>query len=342
MEYLKIGLLILVIIVISIVLIRLYNDYKYSHRELTTKQTYYSEVTNIDLYPKMIDGVDLTYVDSGACQGFHMTPHNRLYSGVVVCYGGSEGSPNFKEAERLAKAGYETLAVFMFGMKNQPKTLVRVPLEQFEDVLQYINKTIKDKTPITVLGASKGAEYALNLATKYKEISNLILIAPSAYTFAGLDFNHYGSSFTYKNKEIPYIDIKKASSMVFIKNMAIPIIIKSPVQYKDGYSNAVKKDTAKDLKLIPVKDIQANILMIVGEDDQMWDSYGMAKRIKSQNDRAMMVSYKYAGHIFDGDGILNTSGLRVKTGGSLKANQEASEESNKVMDAFLNRYHPQI
>lgn len=49
-------------------------------------------------------------------------------------------------------------------------------MEQLEDVLKYINKTIENKNPITVLGTSKGAEYALNLASKYEEISNLILI----------------------------------------------------------------------------------------------------------------------------------------------------------------------
>ena len=86
----------------------------------------------------------------------------------------------------------------MFAMKNQEQTLRKIPLEQFEDVINYINKNIKDNKPISVLGASKGAEYALNLASKYSEIDNLILMAPSSYNFAGLDFKDYGSSSTYK------------------------------------------------------------------------------------------------------------------------------------------------
>lgn len=44
----------------------------------------------------------------------------------------------------------------MFGMKNQEPTLTKIPLEQFEDVINYINKNIKDNKPISVLGASKG------------------------------------------------------------------------------------------------------------------------------------------------------------------------------------------
>ena len=161
---------------------------------------YYKDVTNISLYPTDIDGVDVTYVDEGRMQGFRFVPKEKSHKGLVICFGGSEGSPNFETAKRLAEEGYETFALFMFGMKNQEQTLRKIPLEQFEDVLSYINKNIKDNKPISVLGASKGAEYALNLASKYPEIENLILMAPSSYNFAGLDFKDYGSSLTYKGK----------------------------------------------------------------------------------------------------------------------------------------------
>lgn len=321
-----------------IFVLRLYNDYRYGNKSLI-EYDYYKNVTDINLYPKDIDGVNVKYVDEGSFQGFHLIPNKKLHNGIVICYGGSEGSPNFENARRLAEQGYETLSVFMFGMKNQPKTLVKIPLEQFEDVLKYVNREIKDKSPITVLGASKGAEYALNLATRYSEISNLILIAPSAYTFAGLDFNNYGSSWTYKNKEIPFIDIKQSSFMEFAKNIIIPMMIKYPVKYKDTYSSAINQDQNRDSKLISVKDIKANILMIVGEDDQMWDSDKMAKIIKSQNSNAIIASYKNAGHIFAGNGILNIPNMRIKVGGTSEGNEKAYEDSIKAIDDFLQRNH---
>ena len=160
----KIIWIILFIILTTVALVftlRLYNDYKYGN-EGVSKYEYYKNVTDIQLYPKQIDGIDVKYIDEGAFQGFHMNPKNKIYKGVVICYGGSEGSPNFETAERLAKNGYETLAVFIFGMKNQPKTLARIPLEQFKDVLKYVDTFIENKEPITVFGASKGAEYVLN------------------------------------------------------------------------------------------------------------------------------------------------------------------------------------
>jgi BAAT/acyl-coA thioester hydrolase C-terminal domain protein len=342
MMRIKVILLYILIITIAMTMLvftlRFYNDYKYGKDSLTSAE-YYNDVTNLSLYPKKINGVEVRVIDEDTFQGFHLIPEKKTHKGVVVCYGGSEGSPNFEEAQRLAKEGYETLAVFMFGMKNQQKTLVKIPLEQFEDVLKYVNKNIEGKTPITVLAASKGAEYALNLATKYDEISNLVLIAPSAYTFAGLDFDNYGSSWTWKGKEIEYVDIKNSSFLTFIKNIIVPIIIKSPVQYKAIYDNAAEQDLERTRKLIPAQNIKANILMIVGEDDQMWGSYEMAKIIQSYNKNAIISSHKNAGHIFEGNGVLNTPNMRIRLGGTSDGNKKAKLEEEKVINNFLNQYH---
>ena len=331
--------LVVIVIIALVFILRIYNDKKYKDINSLNFPEYYKDVTNISLYPTDIDGVDVTYVDEGKMQGFRFVPMEKSHKGLVICYGGSEGSPNFENAEILAKEGYETFALFMFGMKNQEQTLRKIPLEQFEDVINYINKNIKDNKPISVLGASKGAEYALNLASKYPEIDNLILIAPSAYNFAGLDFNDYGSSWTYKGKELPYIDIKKSSFSSFLKNILVPAIIKSPISFKDTYNSAIEKDSSSQEKLIPVKNVKANILMIAGEDDLMWDSLAMAKKIKDQNPNAKIYPYKGAGHIFAGNGVLNLGKIIIATGGTTESNEKARSESRKTIDAFLKENH---
>ena len=331
--------LVVIVIIALVFILRIYNDKKYKDINSLNFPEYYKDVTNISLYPTDIDGVDVTYVDEGKMQGFRFVPMEKSHKGLVICYGGSEGSPNFENAEILAKEGYETFALFMFGMKNQEQTLRKIPLEQFEDVINYINKNIKDNKPISVLGASKGAEYALNLASKYPEIDNLILIAPSAYNFAGLDFNDYGSSWTYKEEQLPYIDIKQSSFSSLLKNIIVPTIIKSPISYKETYESAIEQDSSSQEKLIPVKNVKANILMIAGEDDLMWDSFAMAKKIKGQNPNAKLYSYKGAGHIFAGNGVLNLGRIRIATGGTIEGNDKARSESRKTIDAFLKENH---
>lgn len=328
-----------IILVVLVFILRIYNDHKYKDNNALKFPEYYKDVTDISLYPTDIDGIDVTYVDEGRMQGFRFVPKEKSHKGLVICFGGSDGGPNFETAKRLAEEGYETFALFMFGMKNQEQTLRKIPLEQFEDLISYINKNIKDKKPISILGASKGAEYALNLASKYHEIDNLILIAPSSYNFAGLDFKDYGSSWTYKGKELPYIDIKKSSFKSFLKNIIGPALIKSPISFKETYNSAIEKDSYRQEKLIPVKDVKANILMIVGEDDLMWDSLAMANKIKAQNPKSKIYSYKGAGHIFAGNGILDLGKARIATGGSSEGNEEARNESRKTIDAFLKENH---
>ena len=330
---------IVIILVVLVFILRIYNDHKYKDNNAFKFPEYYKDVTNISLYPTDIDGVDVTYVDEGRMQGFRFVPKEKLHKGLVICFGGSDGGPNFETAKRLAEEGYETFALFMFGMKNQEQTLRKIPLEQFEDIISYINKNIKDNKPISVVAASKGAEYALNLASKYPEIDNLILMAPSSYNFAGLDFKDYGSSWTYKGNELPYIDIKKSSFNSFLKNIIVPTIIKSPISFKETYNSAIEKDSTSKEKLIPAKDVKANILMIVGEDDMMWDSLAMANKIKEQNPKANIYSYKGAGHIFAGNGILNLGKIRVATGGTAESNEKAKSESRKTIDDFLKENH---
>ena len=330
---------IVIILVVLVFILRIYNDHKYKDNNAFKFPEYYKDVTNISLYPTDIDGVDVTYLDEGRMQGFRFVPKEKSHKGLVICFGGSDGGPNFETAKRLAEDGYETFALFMFGMKNQEQTLRKIPLEQFEDVISYINENIKDNKPISVVAASKGAEYSLNLVSKYPEIDNLILIAPSSYNFAGLDFEDYGSSWTYKGEELPYIDIKKSSFNSFLKNIIVPAIIKSPISFKETYNSAIEKDSTSKEKLIPAKDVKANILMIVGEDDMMWDSLAMANKIKEQNSKAMIYSYRGAGHIFAGNGILNLGKIRIATGGTIEGNEKARSESRKTIDAFLKENH---
>lgn len=315
--------------------LNLRNDRKYGKADSTES----ADVTDLSQYPTDISGVDVKVVDSGAFQGFHLTPKKKLYKGVIVCYGGSEGSPAFDEAEKYAKEGYETLAVFMFGMKNQPESLVRVPLEQFEDVLAYIDQNIKDSNPLTIWAASKGSEYSLNLAAKYNEISNLILVAPSAYSFSGLDFQNPGASWTYQGKDVPSVDIMKTPITVTFKSMVFPMIAGAPVSFKDIYDAALNADPKKDDKLIPVQDVSADILLIAGEDDQMWGSYEMAKIIKSQTNNAVLFSYRDAGHVFQGNGVSNQPGMRMRLGGTEEGNQKAAKDSQIEIEKFLKEHH---
>lgn len=212
----------------------------------------------------------------------------------------------------------------MFGQPNQSKTLTKIPLEQFEDILSVINTEAVSETPITVFGASKGAEYALNLAVKYSEIDYLILVSPSAYTFAGLDFSQYASSWTWNGNELPYIDLKGSSLPIFLSDMVVPQVINSPVRYKPIYTSAINTDQNKEDKHIPVKETTAQILLIAGQEDQMWDSPSMAALIqKERPENTTLQIYEAAGHVFIGNGVMTFGNMLLRVGGTEEGNKKA-------------------
>ena len=328
-------------ITLLIIGVRTYNDHVYGGEAYRfDAPAYFSDPANLSLYPTNIDGVDVRRVDDGAAQGFHLVPREIKHKGTIIVYGGSDGTPNYAQAVDFAKNGYEVMSLFMFGQKNQPKTLARVPLEQFEQTLRYVEAHARSASPLTVMGVSKGAEYALNLTSKYPQINNAILAAPSAYNFNGLDFENYGSSWTWQGKELPYIDIQKTSLGHFIGDMIIPMIVKAPVTYKNAYQTAVDMDKDSESKKISLN-TKANILIIAGSDDQMWNSASMGKSIKDQRPQNTdLAIYGGAGHVFAGNGVLSTGSMRMNVGGTTNANTRAARESRKLMYDRLQVWHP--
>ena len=73
----------------------------------------------------------------------------------------------------------------------------------------------------------------------------------------------------------------------------------------------------------------------------MMDTLKMAELIRSQNENATIHSYKDAGHMFSGDGIMTEFGMRMNLGGTVEGNEKAMIESTTVIDDFLKSHHKQ-
>jgi len=93
------------IVILGIIFgVKIYKEYKYKI-EVERMYDVAKGVSDKNSYSTNIDNINIKYVNNNTFQGFHLIPKNKLYKGVIVCYGGSEGSPNFNEALRLAKEG---------------------------------------------------------------------------------------------------------------------------------------------------------------------------------------------------------------------------------------------
>lgn len=123
---LKTIAIILVIIITSFMLIfgiRTYNGIKYKSYKHDIGEAL--SPTDLSQYNTNIEGVEVSRITGEYMNGFRLKPLNKTYKGVIITFGGSEGSPSYHSAEAFARAGFETLALFFFGMENQKEELVQ-------------------------------------------------------------------------------------------------------------------------------------------------------------------------------------------------------------------------
>lgn len=342
---LKIFVSLLVLMVLVVFALRAVNDWRYRTPSQEGIESLWAQALRSDpevqaLFSGAGGAVREEPLGEEGALGFHLMPEHKLHPGVVVCTGGSEGSPNLETARFLAQQGFETCAVTFFGGKGQRPTLSKIPLEGFGEVLKALEGVVSDLHPLTLLGQSKGAEYFAQVALHFDQVDNLVLIAPSAYTFAGLDFGDYGSSWTWQGKELPYVDLKKGSLTASLKDMVVPTLLKSPIRFRRVYSSAVEKDPQAEEKRIPLEGFKGRVLLIAGQDDQLWDSASMAQTLALHKRDATLALYPQAGHLFwVPQGLVSFEQGRILTGGTAEGNQRAALQSTIELMHFLLESH---
>jgi len=292
-------------------------------------------------YNTTVEGVTVSRYDRTYVRGFHLVPAHRTKAGSVIVFGGSEGSSAFEDAAELARSGVEVYSLFFFGQDGQQSALREVPLEFIEEVLP------EAPHPITVRGASKGAELALNLAARYPEIDNVIAVAPSAYSFNGLDYTSSSdrsphSSWRWRGEPVPYVPFA-ADATVMMRTIG-GSLLGFPTSSRAMYDASLNKASESDRETarIKVENFKGNILLLAGEDDRMWDSAGAASIIADHASRrpdgsGTVESFTYpgAGHALGGPRYI--AGLDL--GGNEDANKHAHQDSDKVIMRHIADWH---
>ena len=284
----------------------------------------------------------VTAIEGDYLNGFHFRPEEKTHRGVVVVYGGSEGSPDYSRAEQLCDDGYEVLSLFFFGQPNQKPTLANVPLEQFDEVADYIDTNIEDNGgetgPVTVIGTSKGAEFAELLAARGYPVDNVVAFAPAHYSYSGLDFARGQElpSFTDRGETVEYASFREASISAGAK-MMWDMATKYPVSYRPTYEDAARN--AADEARIELGDFGGNVLLFGGEDDQMWQSADAARALAEQGGNIEAHTYPDAGHAFfpNADDVPN--GWQIMLGGTVDGNRAAHDDAERILRERLAQWH---
>lgn len=222
----------------------------------------------------------------------HWFPVDDPSAPVIFAVGGSEGGHVFgrQMAPWLNEAGYHVLSLAYFGYDGLPDILEEIELGFLESAFEWLDGLDGMRAPkVGLLGVSKGAEVSLVQASRIDRFGAVVAISPSSVVWQSIKQpDQYGPKSSWKADGmplpfVPYCFDRGFDSIFNFYDCAF-----------DNFTN--------DEAVIMVEKINAPILLLSGDDDNLWPSYRMSRLIVGRLDafdfphEALHVNIPGAGH----------------------------------------------
>ena len=258
----------------------------------------------------------------GPAKGRLFVPPGAGQHAAVLVLGGSEGGMPIRRAAWLASHGYVALALCYFRCQGRPDSLLRIPLEYFQQALVWlIERPEVDPQRLGVMGASRGGEVALQLGSMFPALKAVVAYVPANVRYpACCGYPGLMPAWTWGGRDLTY----------------------APPRLRD---RSMEMDAA-----IHVESTHGPILMIGGNDDAVWPSAEMvetaAARLRSAHFRYPVIAlvYPHAGHLaglpeiapaWNKGGRNAVSGMEMDYGGTPEGNAESSLDAIPRVLKFL-------
>jgi len=190
---------------------------------------------------------------------------------AVIVLGGSDGGISEHRAALVASHDYAALSLAYFGTTDLPSELVNVPVEYFEHAVSWMRgQPWLQNGFLAVWGASRGGELALLLGATIPAINAVIAYVASGVLhgpFEPHDPPNTPACWTSGGRPLPYLQEHNATDD--------PISVdytKSPVAESPRYLSQLRDVNAVERATIPVERTHGPILLVSGQDDQIWPS----------------------------------------------------------------------
>ena len=271
---------------------------------------------------------------------------------VVLVLGGSEGGLDVADwiGPKLVARGFAVLGVEYVSPRGAPvrgvaATVNRIPIELLDSARAWLsNRPEVAIDRLGVVGYSKGAEFALVLASIDSWIKAVVAYAPSDFVWQGIRTGESGtasSSWTRRGRELSFIPTKGTrEAIVRGRRDGTPIYLARVVRSSLAAASPAELHAAR----IPVEHSHAALLLIGGGDDQLWDSGASVMRLAARLRQAryayplQTLVYTGAGHVLVGTGWQPTTTDNTdqfRNGGSARNDAYAQGDSWPRVLAFL-------
>lgn len=276
--------------------------------------------------------------------------------GVAVLPGSEGGLDSMSQtAAFLASHGYVAMVVAYFGAEGLGDHLVEVPLERIAAGVRALgDRPEVEAGRVGALAISKGSEGLLAAAAHVTglELAALVAISPSRYVWqaVGEEGPQPGaSSWTLAGRPLPFAEMRGEALMPELLRNAVlggldrrrhrPTLLHLAAAY------SLKEEPAPEAD-IPVEGIQAPILLLAGEADELWPSAEMASRLidrrgQDGDGRAdELETYPRTGHLIRMP-LIPTAGLwtdGIAFGGTPEGLGAAQRDASRRILDFLGRH----
>jgi hypothetical protein len=251
----------------------------------------------------------------------------------VVCYGGSEGGfeSQLSNAAVLASHGFAVLAQAWISESDAAVNISQVPLERFAAGLNWLTgHRWVDQGRISAMAISRGAEGLLATVSRGlgPAVKALILVSPSCVTWQALGSSGElpdTASWTVGGRPVPWVPLSSGVLMrQIIRNAWTvgrdisdrrPTLLRLRPAYESSlvavgllaHTRSTGSGSAPSAEaagaVLDATAVPCPILMLAGDDDELWPSVPMARTLAAQRAAAgldrddQLVSYDGAGHL---------------------------------------------
>jgi dienelactone hydrolase len=273
---------------------------------------------------------------------------------VLIVIGGSEGGLviSSEVARTYVEQGYLVLALSYWKTENLPQTLSRIPLEYFLQAIELVKEYPGARADrIGLIGFSRGGEAALLVASVSPQVKAVVAVVPSGLSWPAFDV-WTEPSWTFQDAGVPYVPWANAEPVRRTFSDGGAEVVLRPV-----WGEAIRRASPAELEAatIRVEQIQAPVLLLGAQDDQVWPSCELADvafgRLVDAGHVTRFpldesVCFPGAGHVVNPGYVglpmgrslsfeRDDGGVFDVFGGSPQANGRASREAWRRTNAFL-------
>lgn len=274
--------------------------------------------------------------------------HGGPHPGIVI-FGGSGGGLSETNAALLASRGYATLVLAYFAYEDLPESLLNIPLEYFATAFTWLHAQPDVQADrLGVMGASRGGELALLLAATFPQVKAVVARAPSNVVWEGFGKGvpTGAPAWSHEGVSLPVIQENLSDDLI------AAIVNRKPIATTPLYYPALADEAAVEATAIPVEQSHAALLLISGQNDQMWPSSVMADMVMARLDKHnyqypyQHLCYPNAGHQISlpyqpkpaMSGHHSLTGEWYEYGGTPSGNAFAAADSWRKMLGFLEEH----